>query len=539
MKTRTAKLLSALLIFTFVLSPLGFAENLLNEVLDTVPSEELRISDEIELSCENDIVVAADTDPIAEEMEELDLPFEDDPMPESDTTEESTEPHVIDPVVLDQEPIADDCVAENSEVHFGDILLEDQPVIDYQSSDNLLMEGDTLETQIIPNQGEGEYGTEENSRNEEQFEAELSEFTQTDSQSQEATQDDTANAQDTSIIQETQDSHIASEAVDTSDKTLSMEEDNDGRTINFTRNTSITCNLGESIWLTYNGKEDASYITSAKIYNRKIVSDGEIDYNSVHLKMDNVGKTKVKITRTNGKKYTIKIKVVDPNEPTSVEIWIYPSKVNKRSIVPISLGSGDQLDAFQYRNGKQVDNAHEVTWKSSNNKVVSIDNTGWIVAKRTGKAKITVRTYNGKKTYIYLKVARNKIDNINKKPRSSYIKRNYKNDCGIILKSIEYDVNPQQLIVEAYAVNGTNKTKDVTYYDMQVCCGNTTLAACEVSISNVKPYGCKEFTLRLNPGTYLVDHNCFYEDKVDECDLIHMYMYNKSHYGFSIVEEAC
>ena len=533
MKTRTARLFSALLIFALFLSPLGLAENSFNKVLDTMPSEEERTSNELVLFCESDIVVAADTDPIPEEMGDLDLPLVDDPIPESDTAEESTEPNVIDPVMPGKEHEIDDLVMENSETQLEDSFIHNQP------SEYLEPEASTEETQIIPISGEGETETELDSRDEEQFETDLSESKQSDLQSQESAQADTTNTQDTVLIEEAQESQIESEGIDISQKNLSTEEDHNDETVIFTRSTSITCNLGDYIWLTYEGKEDTHFFKSAKIYNKRIVSDGEIDYNSVHLKMERVGKTKVKITRTNGQKYTIKIKVVDPNEPTSVEIWIYPSKVNKRSVVPIALGAGDQLDAFQYRNGKQLNNTQSVTWKSSNKKVVSIDNTGWVVAKKPGKAKITVRTYNGKKTYIYLKVSRNKIDNINRRPRSSYIKRKYKNDCGIILKSIEYDDNPRQLIVEAYAVNGTNKTKDVTYYDMQICCGNTTIAACEVSIKKVKPHGCKEFILRLNPGTYPTDHNCFYEDQVDECDLNHMYMYNKSHYGFSIVEEAC
>lgn len=315
-------------------------------------------------------------------------------------------------------------------------------------------------------------------------------------------------------------------------KLISAETSWDGaRMVTFTRSTSITCNIGETIDLHYDG-DDGYYIKTVKSYNKRVVSVGELDYNSVLLTMNKTGRVKIKITRTNGKKYSLKIKVVDPYAPTSIEIWQYKEKIKKRGTITMPVGETDQLYSFQYKNGQLIDNSQPVTWKSSKSRVVSINSDGVVSAKRTGKAKITAKTYNGKKTYIYIKVVRNRLDNINKKPSGRSIKRNYKNKYGVLLKSVEY--SNSKLTIEAYVINGTRKK--ATIYG-----GNITLTSSEYgTIANsyftakgVKAYGSKLIKMSLDPG-YGGQANCYNQEIVANSGMNVMSRIGKSHFGFTL-----
>ncbi len=94
-----------------------------------------------------------------------------------------------------------------------------------------------------------------------------------------------------------------------------------------------------------------------------------------------------------GKKGSFKIRVFDPTLPTGVEL-------SESGTVRLSLYGELQLEG-----ALQPDTAQsELKWSSSNKKVASVDECGTVVPKKTGTATITVKTRNGKKDSVKVKV---------------------------------------------------------------------------------------------------------------------------------------
>jgi|GEM_PF-1330433 len=95
----------------------------------------------------------------------------------------------------------------------------------------------------------------------------------------------------------------------------------------------------------------------------------------------------------NGKKATVKVKVVDPYKPTNVSIV-------KPATIVLSVGDMMKLDATlapaSARSG--------LTWKSSSAKIMSVDSAGNVTALGKGSATITVTTANKKSAKIKLTV---------------------------------------------------------------------------------------------------------------------------------------
>ena len=104
------------------------------------------------------------------------------------------------------------------------------------------------------------------------------------------------------------------------------------------------------------------------------------------------GSATITVESENGKKDSVKIKVVDPDEPYSVEL-------SEDSTVYLTVGEEFQLDAVVYPETADT----ELSWRTSSSRC-EVDEDGLVTAVRTGSATITVRTENGKRDSVRIKV---------------------------------------------------------------------------------------------------------------------------------------
>ena len=107
------------------------------------------------------------------------------------------------------------------------------------------------------------------------------------------------------------------------------------------------------------------------------------------------GKTKITVYTTNKKKATLKVKVVDPYKPQKIAL-------NKSGT--IKLKAGDTLK-LQYAILPTTART-SVLWKSSNEKVATVDQEGNVTTHGKGKCYIGVMTANGKLAKVKLKVSK-------------------------------------------------------------------------------------------------------------------------------------
>ena len=105
------------------------------------------------------------------------------------------------------------------------------------------------------------------------------------------------------------------------------------------------------------------------------------------------GTATITVKTKNGKKATIKIKVVDPTVPTKVEL-------NKAGTVKLKKGKTLRLTATVYSDTAVT----TLTWKSSNKKVATVNKNGVVKGVKKGTATITVKTKNGKTATVKIKV---------------------------------------------------------------------------------------------------------------------------------------
>ena len=147
----------------------------------------------------------------------------------------------------------------------------------------------------------------------------------------------------------------------------------------------LKMNVGETLQISLKDTMPKSWKTNnAKVV--KLSKDGRI-------KALKEGKATVTITLKNKKKWKLTITVVNPNKPTGI---FFADRG------PLTLKKGQSL-----RLKAELAPSSAITtlsWKSSKSKVVSVDKNGTITAKKAGTAKITVKTSNGLKATITVKV---------------------------------------------------------------------------------------------------------------------------------------
>lgn len=110
----------------------------------------------------------------------------------------------------------------------------------------------------------------------------------------------------------------------------------------------------------------------------------------------NPGTATITAKTSNGKYARVKIKVIDPYAPTSVTLN-YTGTVKLH--VKETLTLQPTLNPVGIAKSK-------ITYSSSNKKVASVNSSGVITAKKRGTATITVKTANGKKAKLKIKVVK-------------------------------------------------------------------------------------------------------------------------------------
>ena len=105
------------------------------------------------------------------------------------------------------------------------------------------------------------------------------------------------------------------------------------------------------------------------------------------------GTATVTVKTYNGKKASVKIKVVDPYKPTGV-------KLDHTGTVTIEQGETLQLAATLSPETAQS----ELKWTTSNKRHATVGPDGTVTGMAKGTATITVKTYNGKKATVKIRV---------------------------------------------------------------------------------------------------------------------------------------
>ena len=161
-------------------------------------------------------------------------------------------------------------------------------------------------------------------------------------------------------------------------------------TINLDNNYELA--LGESMRLNAAYAPEDSYSPLTwKSSNKKVLTVDE----GGTVKAVKEGIATVTIRTENGKKDTVKIKVFDPLKPTKVEL-------NRSGTVVLGVGEALQLEGVLYPETAES----ELSWTSSRAKCASVDENGRITALSRGTVTITVKTENGKKDNVKIKVVR-------------------------------------------------------------------------------------------------------------------------------------
>ncbi len=153
--------------------------------------------------------------------------------------------------------------------------------------------------------------------------------------------------------------------------------------------TKATVNKGETLQLTAaiaEGEYSAfAWSTSAK----KVAT---VDANGLVTTVAE-GTATITVKTDNGKKATCKITVVDPKKATGVELEL-------SGTVALAVGQTLQLNATVLPETAET----TLSWSSSSKKVAEVDANGVVTAVKKGTATITVKTANGKKDTVKIKV---------------------------------------------------------------------------------------------------------------------------------------
>lgn len=105
------------------------------------------------------------------------------------------------------------------------------------------------------------------------------------------------------------------------------------------------------------------------------------------------GTVTITVKSGNGKKDTVKIQVVDPNKAAKVEL-------DASGTIKLDIGDTLQLNAAITPATAQT----SLKWSTSSKKIATVDQNGLVTPKKSGTATITVKTANGKKDTVKVKV---------------------------------------------------------------------------------------------------------------------------------------
>ena len=139
-------------------------------------------------------------------------------------------------------------------------------------------------------------------------------------------------------------------------------------------------NVGDSVQLTAKLSPDTARTvlswSSSKSKVAEVSADGVVTARRE-------GSAKITVRTSNDKKATVKVKVVDQYKPTAVSLYDVTIGVNDIITLEPTLTPATARSTY--------------SWSTSEKKVVAVNSAGQIKGIKTGTAKITVKTANGKK----------------------------------------------------------------------------------------------------------------------------------------------
>ena len=154
-------------------------------------------------------------------------------------------------------------------------------------------------------------------------------------------------------------------------------------------NGTISLNKGEKLQLTPVGSNGNLTIKSCKTRNSKIAKINKKGVVTAVAK----GKTKITIQPKSAKAMTLTVKISDPYTPTGI-------KLNKTGTVKLAIGKTLQLHTTLSPTTAET----TLTWSTSNSRIAKVSKSGIVTAVKKGTATITVKTKNGKKAKVKIKV---------------------------------------------------------------------------------------------------------------------------------------
>ncbi len=120
--------------------------------------------------------------------------------------------------------------------------------------------------------------------------------------------------------------------------------------------------------------------------NKKIATVKKAAGGKLKITGKKKGTAKITVTTTSGAKAVLKVTVKKAPKSIKAKRAQYKVKKGKTKKIAYSLSKGSA-------SGK-------ITFKSANKKIATVDENGKITGKKKGKTKITLKTYNGKKTTV-------------------------------------------------------------------------------------------------------------------------------------------
>lgn len=152
-----------------------------------------------------------------------------------------------------------------------------------------------------------------------------------------------------------------------------------------TKNRTVTLNVGDTLAIDLDGKTAKSYKSASKKI-AKVSKSGLVT-------AVKEGKTKITVTLSNKKKLVLTVKVTDPYKPSSVSL-------NYSGTVNLELGKTLTLSPTLSPSTART----TYTWSTSSKKIAKVSSSGVVTPVKAGTATITVKTANGKKASVKVKV---------------------------------------------------------------------------------------------------------------------------------------
>ena len=218
--------------------------------------------------------------------------------------------------------------------------------------------------------------------------------------------------------------------------------------------SSYTLMVGDSLEIFFPNGNGKSWISSKPSVARVKSSS---DQYSVYLSAIATGTSKLTLTLSTGKKYTITVKVKDP----------YALKSMTLSRSSVTLMAGMDLNLADYITMKPVYAKPGFTYKSSKSSVAKVTSSGIVIGMKAGNATITIKSDSGVSKKIKVKVKQNITKKLHSAPTKSAARAQGKK-WTLWPRSLELLGNGT-LVCRLYLLNGSaGKLKSLRNLDLAV-----------------------------------------------------------------------